>query len=29
MRGFVRQQDIFGAQERPLCNAARPAGRGR
>ena len=29
MRGFVRQSDIFGAQERPLCNAARPAGRGR
>ena len=29
MRGFVRQRDVFGAQERPLCNAARPAGRGR
>jgi SH3-like domain-containing protein len=29
MRGFVRQQDIFGAQERALCSAARPAGRGR
>lgn len=29
MRGFVRQSDVFGAQERALCNAARPAGRGR
>ncbi len=29
MRGFVRQRDVFGAQERALCNAARPAGRGR
>lgn len=29
MHGFVRQRDVFGAQERPLCNAARPAGRGR
>lgn len=29
MRGFVRQRDVFGAQERALCSAARPAGRGR
>lgn len=29
LRGFVRQTEVFGAQERPLCNAARPAGRGR
>ena len=29
LRGFVRQRDVFGAQERALCNAARPAGRGR
>jgi SH3-like domain-containing protein len=29
MRGFVRQGDIFGGQERALCSAARPAGRGR
>ncbi len=29
MRGFVRQQDVFGAQERALCNAARVAGPGR
>jgi SH3-like domain-containing protein len=29
MHGFVRQRDIFGAQERPLCSAARPAGPGR
>jgi SH3-like domain-containing protein len=29
MRGFVRQADVFGGQERALCNAARPAGRGR
>jgi hypothetical protein len=29
MRGFVRQGDVFGAQERALCSAARPAGRGR
>jgi len=29
MRGFVRQSDVFGTQSRALCNAARPAGRGR
>jgi SH3-like domain-containing protein len=29
MRGYVRQRDVFGAQERALCSAARPAGRGR
>lgn len=29
LRGWVRQADVFGAQERPLCNAARPAGTGR
>lgn len=29
MRGFVRQRDVFGGQDRALCNAARPAGRGR
>jgi len=29
MRGFVRQRDVFGGQERALCSAARPAGRGR
>jgi SH3-like domain-containing protein len=29
MRGYVRQRDVFGGQDRPLCNAARPAGRGR
>lgn len=28
-RGFVRQRDVFGTQERALCSAARPAGRGR
>lgn len=27
MRGFVRQRDVFGGEERPLCSAARPAGR--
>ncbi|KQW86378.1 hypothetical protein ASC65_00245 [Brevundimonas sp. Root1279] len=26
MRGWVRQSAVFGTQERPLCNAARPAG---
>ncbi len=29
LRGWVRQSAVFGAQERPLCNAARPAGSGR
>lgn len=29
MRGFVRQGDVFGGQDRALCSAARPAGRGR
>lgn len=29
MRGFVRQADVFGGQERALCNATRPAGSGR
>ena len=29
LRGWVRQADVFGAQERALCNAARPAGTGR
>ena len=29
MRGWVQQRAVFGAQERPLCNANRPAGRGR
>lgn len=29
LRGWVRQSAVFGAQERPLCNAARPAGAGR
>lgn len=29
LRGWVRQSAVFGAQERPLCNAARPAGTGR
>ncbi len=29
MRGFVRQADVFGGQEQPLCSAARPAGAGR
>ena len=29
MRGFVRQADVFGGQDRALCSAARPAGRGR
>lgn len=29
MRGFVRQVDVFGGQEQPLCSATRPAGRGR
>lgn len=28
-RGWVSQRAVFGAQERALCNAARPAGRGR
>ena len=29
LRGWVQQRAVFGAQERPLCNANRPAGRGR
>ena len=29
LQGFVRQAEVFGTQDRPLCNAARPAGRGR
>ena len=29
LRGWVRQSAVFGAQERPLCNAARSAGTGR
>ena len=29
MRGWVQQRAVFGAQERALCNANRPAGRGR
>lgn len=29
LRGWVRQRAVFGAQDRALCNAARPAGRGR
>lgn len=29
LRGFVRQADVFGTQDRLLCNAARSAGRGR
>lgn len=29
LRGWVRQSVVFGGQERPLCNAARPAGTGR
>jgi SH3-like domain-containing protein len=29
MRGYVRQGDVFGSQDRALCSAARPAGRGR
>ncbi|MFJ6025589.1 SH3 domain-containing protein [Brevundimonas sp. NPDC092305] len=29
LRGWVRQTEVFGAQSRALCNAARPAGRGR
>ena len=29
LRGWVRQSAVFGAQERPLCNAARRAGTGR
>lgn len=29
MHGFVRQRDVFGGQDRALCSAARPAGRGR
>ncbi|MGV8929988.1 MAG: SH3 domain-containing protein [Brevundimonas sp.] len=28
-RGYVRQSAVFGGQDRVLCNAARPAGRGR
>ena len=29
VRGFVRQRDVFGGQDRALCSASRPAGRGR
>lgn len=29
LRGWVRQSAVFGTQDRPLCNAARPAGPGR
>ncbi|WP_235562573.1 SH3 domain-containing protein [Brevundimonas sp. Root1423] len=29
LRGWVRQMAVFGAQERALCSASRPAGRGR
>lgn len=29
LRGWVPQRGVFGTQERPLCNAARPAGPGR
>ena len=29
LEGWVSQRAVFGAQERALCNAARPAGRGR
>ena len=29
LRGWVRAQGLFGAQEQPLCNAKRPAGPGR
>lgn len=29
MRGWVRERAVFGVQKRALCNAARPAGRGR
>lgn len=29
LRGWVSQTAVFGAQTRALCNAARPAGRGR
>ena len=29
LRGFVRQAEVFGTQDRLLCNAARSAGRGR
>ncbi|WP_433948280.1 SH3 domain-containing protein [Brevundimonas diminuta] len=29
LRGWVPQRAVFGAQERALCNAARPAGTGR
>lgn len=29
MQGWVRQTAVFGAQDQPLCNAARPAGTGR
>ncbi|WP_427790440.1 SH3 domain-containing protein [Brevundimonas diminuta] len=29
LRGWVQQRAVFGAQERALCNAARPAGTGR
>lgn len=28
-KGWVRQSQVFGTQERALCNAARPAGTGR
>ena len=29
MRGWVQEGDVFGTQRRALCNASRPAGRGR
>ena len=29
MRGWVRERAVFGAQQRAMCNAARPAGRDR
>jgi len=29
LRGFVKQGEVFGGQERALCSASRPAGRGR
>lgn len=29
IRGWVPERAVFGTQERALCNAARPAGRGR
>lgn len=29
LNGWIQQSAVFGTQSRPLCNAARPAGRGR